>query len=86
LAPDDQMRRGRDEFLSYDTRGGRRLNGTTRRPRVLTGVPAICPDYVLSRSAAGDDLIALMADEIEPTVVVRRYSNGTDLLMTSFET
>jgi hypothetical protein len=23
---------------------------------------------------------------IEPTVVVRRYSNGTDLLMTSFET
>jgi hypothetical protein len=35
--------------------------------------------------AVGDGLIALPADEIEPTVVVRRYSNGTDLLMTSFE-
>jgi hypothetical protein len=43
-------------------------------------------DYVVSKTAAGDDLIALLADEIEPTVVVRRYSNGTDLLMTSFET
>jgi hypothetical protein len=33
-----------------------------------------------------DYLIALPADEGEPTVVVRRYSNGdTDLLMTSFE-
>jgi hypothetical protein len=41
-------------------------------------------DYVVPRSAAGA-LIALLADEIEPTVVVRRYSNGTDLLMTSFE-
>jgi hypothetical protein len=30
----------------------------------------------VSRSAAGDTLIALLADEIEPTVVVRRYSNG----------
>jgi hypothetical protein len=29
-------------------------------------------DYVVSRSAAGDDLIALLADEVEPTVVVRR--------------
>jgi hypothetical protein len=43
-------------------------------------------DYVVPRSAAGDDLIALLADEIEPTVVVRCYSTGTDLLMTSFET
>jgi hypothetical protein len=41
---------------------------------------------VVFRSAAGDDLIALLRDGIEPTVVVRRYSNGdTDLLMTSFE-
>jgi hypothetical protein len=43
-------------------------------------------DDVLSRSAAGDDLIALVADEVEPTVVVRRYSNGDTDLLTSFET
>jgi hypothetical protein len=80
------MRRGRDEFLSHTIGGGRPLNGTTRRPASLTGARAICPDYVLSRSAVGDYLIALPADEVEPTVVVRRYSNGdTDLLMTSFE-
>jgi hypothetical protein len=43
-------------------------------------------DDVVSRSAAGDALIALLADEIEPTVVVRRYSNGDTDLLTSFET
>jgi hypothetical protein len=42
-------------------------------------------DYVLPRTAAGDHLIALLADEIEPTVVVRRYSNGDTGLLTSFE-
>jgi hypothetical protein len=41
---------------------------------------------VVSRSAVGDDLIALLADEVEPTVVVRRYSNGDTDLLTSFET
>jgi hypothetical protein len=30
--------------------------------------------------------MTLLADEIEQTVVGRRYSNGTDLSMTSFET
>jgi hypothetical protein len=42
-------------------------------------------DYVVSRSAAGDDLIALLADEVEPTVVERRFSNGAPDLLTSFE-
>jgi hypothetical protein len=48
------------------------------RPNVLD------VDYVVPRSAAGDALIALLADEVEPTVVVRRHSIGTDLL-TLFE-
>jgi hypothetical protein len=42
-------------------------------------------DHVVSRSAAGDELIALLADEVEPTVVVRRYPNGDTDLLTSFE-
>jgi hypothetical protein len=42
-------------------------------------------DYVVSRSAAGDAFIALLADEVEPTVVVRRYSNGDNDLLTSLE-
>jgi hypothetical protein len=42
-------------------------------------------DYVVSRSAAGDALTALLADEVEPTVVVRRCSNGDTDLLTSFE-
>jgi hypothetical protein len=42
-------------------------------------------DYVVSRTASGDDLIALLADEVEPTVVVRRYSTGDTDLLTSFE-
>jgi hypothetical protein len=42
-------------------------------------------DYVVPRSAAGDDLIALLADEVEPTVIVRRYSTGDTDLLTSFE-
>jgi hypothetical protein len=42
-------------------------------------------DYVVPRTAAGDDLIALLADEVEPTVV-RRYPNGDTDLLTSFET
>ena len=42
-------------------------------------------DYVVSRSAAGDALIALLADEVEPTVVVRRYPNGDTDLLTSFQ-
>jgi hypothetical protein len=33
----------------------------------------------------GDDLLALLADEVEPTVVVRRHSNGDTDLLTSFE-
>jgi hypothetical protein len=41
-------------------------------------------DYVVSRSAAGDALIALLADEVEPTVVLRRYSTGDTDLLTSF--
>jgi hypothetical protein len=41
-------------------------------------------DYVVSRSAAGDALIALLADEVGPTVVVRRYSTGDTDLLTSF--
>ncbi|HET6755943.1 MAG TPA: hypothetical protein VFH23_18540 [Jiangellaceae bacterium] len=42
-------------------------------------------DYVVSSSAAGDDLIALLADEIEPSVVVRRCAGGDTDLLTSFE-
>jgi hypothetical protein len=42
-------------------------------------------DYVVPPHAAGDDLIALLADEIDPTVVQRRYSNGDTGLLTSFE-
>jgi hypothetical protein len=42
-------------------------------------------DYVLSKSAAADDLIALLADDVEPTVVVRRYAGGDTDLFTSFE-
>jgi hypothetical protein len=38
------------------------------------------------RSAAGNDFIALLADEVEPTVVVRRYSTGDTDVLTSFET
>jgi hypothetical protein len=40
-----------------------------------------CPGPPLATTSSRD-----WPDEIEPTVVVRRYSNGTDLLMTSFET
>jgi hypothetical protein len=40
---------------------------------------------VVSRSAAGNDLIALLRDEIEPSVVVWRYSGGGADLLTSFE-
>jgi hypothetical protein len=40
---------------------------------------------VVSRSAAGDALIVLLADEVEPTAVVRRYSNGDTDRLTSFE-
>jgi hypothetical protein len=36
-------------------------------------------------SAAGNDLIALLRDEIEPSVVVRRYAGGDTDLLTSFE-
>jgi hypothetical protein len=43
-------------------------------------------DYVVSRSATGDDLLALLRDEIEPSVVVRRYAGGATDLLTSFET
>jgi hypothetical protein len=42
-------------------------------------------DYVVSRSAAGDDHIAPLADAAEPTVVVRRYPNGDTDLLTSSE-
>jgi hypothetical protein len=42
-------------------------------------------DYVVSRSAARDALIALLADEVEPTVLVRRYPNGDTDLLTSFQ-
>jgi hypothetical protein len=40
---------------------------------------------VVSRSASGDDLLALLRDEIDPTVLMRRYSNGDTDLLTSFE-
>jgi hypothetical protein len=42
-------------------------------------------DYVVSRTAAGEDLIALLADEVEPSVVLRQFSNGDTDLSTSFE-
>jgi hypothetical protein len=42
-------------------------------------------DYVVSRTAAGDELLALLRDEIEPTVVVHQFSNGATDLLTSFE-
>jgi hypothetical protein len=42
-------------------------------------------DYMVPRSAAGYDLIALLADEVEPTLVMRRYPNGDTDLFTSFE-
>jgi hypothetical protein len=42
-------------------------------------------DYRLPRTAAGDDLLALLADELEPTVMVRRWSNGHTDLLTIFD-
>jgi hypothetical protein len=39
----------------------------------------------MPKTGAGDDLIALLRDEIEPTVVVRRYPNGDTDLLTSLE-
>jgi hypothetical protein len=40
-------------------------------------------DYRVPRSAAADDLLALLRDEIEPSVVMRRYAGGgSDLLAT----
>jgi hypothetical protein len=36
------------------------------------------------KTAAGDDLLALLRDEIEPSVVERRFSNGATDLLTSF--
>jgi hypothetical protein len=42
-------------------------------------------DYRVPKTAAGDHLIALLRDEIEPSVVERRFSNGATDLLTSFE-
>jgi hypothetical protein len=58
---------------------------SSRSASITTGRTGRDIDYVVSRSAAGDALIALLADEVEPTVVVRRYSNGDTDLLTSFE-
>jgi hypothetical protein len=35
-------------------------------------------DYVLLRTAGGDDLFALVMDQAEPSVIVRRSTNGSD--------
>jgi hypothetical protein len=40
-------------------------------------------DYRLFRTAGGEELLALVADEAEPSVVLRRFKGGgTDLLTT----
>jgi hypothetical protein len=42
-------------------------------------------DYVVPRTAPGEDFLTILRDEVEPTVVVRRYSNGDNDLLTSFQ-
>jgi hypothetical protein len=42
-------------------------------------------DYTLVRTAGGDELLALLRDEIEPSVVVRRFVGGGTDLLTSFD-
>jgi hypothetical protein len=43
-------------------------------------------DYLVSTVPAGDALLVLLADGIEPSVVVRQFSGGGSDLLTSFET
>jgi hypothetical protein len=42
-------------------------------------------DYRVSKVAAGDDLLALLRDKVEPSVIVRRFSNGHTDLLTAFD-
>ena len=42
-------------------------------------------DYRVAKIAAGDDLLALLRDEVEPSVIVRRFSNGHTDLLTAFD-
>ena len=42
-------------------------------------------DYLVTHTAAGDEILELLTDEVEPTVVMRRYPSGAAGLATSFE-
>ena len=42
-------------------------------------------DYLVTHTAAGDEILELLTDEVEPTIVMRRYPSGAAGLATSFE-
>jgi hypothetical protein len=43
-------------------------------------------DYVVPRTAPGEDFLTILRDQADPSVVVRNLSNGRAELRTSFET
>ena len=81
-----KARRRPPRLLSYDWTDP--LHGRSVEPvgKLHDGAPGgLDLDYRLSRTRAGDELLALVRDGIEPTVTVRQFTGGGSDLLAIFD-